>query len=244
LLDQFADAEADPQTSVVVLRGAGPSFSAGWDLQDAMHGEHDLRRDRSVLRRTGQRMDAVFNCAIPVIAQVHGHCLAGAADLVLHCDLVLVAHDARIGYPPVRSLGVPSTNMWLYRVGASMARRLLFTGDTITGDDAVTCGLAISAHDATALDAATLALAERVALSSRDMLISNKRVINHGIELMGRSSLQRFAQSEDALAHLSPDAVAFRESAQRAGLSAAFKSRDHPFEPPSDGDGSSEPTSA
>jgi enoyl-CoA hydratase len=231
LLGQLADVAGDEGTSVVLLRGAGPSFSAGWDLSAAVGGEHDLRRDRAVLAATGRRMDAVFNCPVPVIAQVHGHCLAGAADLVLHCDLLVVAHDAAIGYPPVRSLGVPSSNMWLYRAGPTLARRMLFTGDTITGDDAVAHELAVSAHPADALDTAALDLAERVARSSRDMLMSNKRVLNMAIELLGRTTLQRFAQAEDALAHVSPDAAAFRREAREGGLAAAFRERDQPFGP-------------
>lgn len=229
LLAELERAAADPRISVVVIRGAGACFSSGWDLSDAVAAPFDLRRDREVLRGAGRRMDAVFGCPIPVIAQVHGHCLAGAADLVLHCDLAVVARDASIGYPPVRSLGVPSSNMWLYRVGPTMARRMLLTGDTISGAEAVGCGLAVEAHDRGDLDGAALALAERIARCSRDTLMSNKRVLNHGIELMGRTALQRFAQAEDALAHCGPDAEAFRSRARDGGLRVAFAERDDAF---------------
>jgi len=131
----------------------------------------------------------------------------------------------------VRSLGTPSTNMWLYRAGPQLAKRLLFTGDVISGTEAAERGLALSAHDAATLDDDVMELAERMARSSRDMLMSNKRVLNHGIELMGRSALLRYAQSEDTLAHMSPDAEAFRQEARDAGLSKAFRTRDSRFEP-------------
>jgi enoyl-CoA hydratase len=114
-------------------------------------------------------------------------------------------------------------------VGPSLAKRLLFTGDTISGDEAFDHGLATSAHPAEELDAAALDLASRIARSSRDMLMSNKRVLNMGIELWGRTTLQRFAQAEDALAHLSPDAVEFRDRAREGGLTTAFRARDEPF---------------
>lgn len=230
LVDEVTAAGRDPDTSVVVIRGAGSCFSSGWDLSEKLHGTSDLRADREAVRAAGVRMNAIFDCPLPVIAQVHGYCLAGAADLALHCDLMLVARDARFGHPAVRSLGVPSSNMWLYRAGPVVAKHLLFTGDTISGDDTARLGLALGAYDAGALEGEVLALASRIAMSSRDTLMANKRVINHGIELMGRSALQRFAQAEDLLAHLSPSADAFRDDARGAGLAAAFRKRDDPFD--------------
>ena len=227
---EVRSAAADRDTSAVIVRGAGRSFSSGWDLSEKLDHTSDLADDRASLQEAAARFNAIWDCPIPVIAQVHGYCLAGAADLVLHCDLVVMAHDARFGHPAVRSLGVPSSNMWLYRLGPTLAKYLLFTGDTITGDEAVEHGLAIAAHDASTLDEECLALAERVAGSSRDTLIGNKRVLNHAIELMGRSALQRFAQAEDMLAHMSPSAQAFREGARRDGLRAAFRERDARFE--------------
>jgi enoyl-CoA hydratase len=226
LIGQLRAAARDPETSVVVLRGAGPSFSSGWDLSEKLDHTGDLTDDRLALGDAAARMNSVWDFPLPLIAQVHGHCLAGGADLVLHCDLVLIARDARFGHPAVRSLGVPSTHMWLYRLGPLMAKLMLLSGDTIDGDQAVEHGLALSTHDAAELDDRTLGLAERIARSSRDALIANKRVVNHGIELMGRSALQRFAQSEDMLAHQGPGAQAFRETARARGLSEAFKERD------------------
>ena len=227
---QLRSAARDRDTSVVVVRGAGPSFSSGWDLSEKLDHTGDVMDDRLALADAGLRMNSVWDCPLPVIAQVHGHCLAGAADLVLHCDLVVMARDARFGHPAVRSLGVPSTHMWLYRLGAQTAKLMLLSGDTIDGERAVELGLALSAHDAGDLDEHALALAERIARSSRDALIGNKRVVNHGIELMGRSTLQRFAQSEDMLAHQGEGAQTFRTTARDRGLSEAFRERDSAFE--------------
>jgi enoyl-CoA hydratase len=230
LLDELRGAAGDRSTSVVVLRGAGPSFSSGWDLSEKLIHTGDPGDDRQALTDAAARMNAVWDFPLPLVAQVHGHCLAGAADLVLHCDLVLVARDARVGHPAVRSIGVPTSHMWLYRLGPLNAKHLLLTGDTVDGEQAVEIGLALSAHDAAELDDRALALAERIARSDRDALVANKRVVNHGIELMGRSALQRFAQAEDMLAHRGAGAEAFRETARTRGLNAAFRERDSAFE--------------
>ena len=100
----------------------------------------------------GSSWSKVWHCAIPVIAQVHGNCLAGGTDLALHCDLVVASDDARIGFPPVRSMGVPPTNMWLYHVGPQWTKRLLFTGDTVSGTEAAAIGLVLTAVPESELD--------------------------------------------------------------------------------------------
>ena len=171
----------------------------------------------------------MWHCAIPVIAQVHGNCLAGGTDLALHCDLVVASDDARIGFPPVRSMGVPPTNMWLYHVGPQWTKRLLFTGDTVSGTEAAVIGLVLTAVPESELDATVLELAERIALVGRELLTANKRVINEGVELMGRSQLQRFAALNDAIAHRSPQAREFGARAAQIGLKQATRERDAPF---------------
>ena len=143
----------------------------------------------------------VWDCALPVIAQVQGNCLAGGTDLALHCDLVVAADDARIGFPPVRSMGVPPTNMWLYHLGPQWTKRLVLTGDTLSGVEARDVGLVVATAPAEALDDVVLGLAQRMALIGRDLLVANKRVVNMGVELMGRSQLQRFAALNDAIGH-------------------------------------------
>jgi enoyl-CoA hydratase len=180
----------------------------------------------------------VWDCSIPVIAQVHGNCLAGGTDLALHCDIVLAAEDARIGFPPVRSMGVPPTNMWLYHLGPQWTKRLLFTGDTVSGAEAASVGLVQAAVPAAELDRVALSLAARIALVGRDLLTANKRVVNQGVELMGRSQLQRFAALNDAVAHRSPPAREFTARAGEVGLRQAVHERDAPFEGTADLPGS------
>jgi enoyl-CoA hydratase len=219
----------DPATSVIVLRGAGRGFCAGFDISSPV--DRDFWSDRERLRRTGRALEALWVCPLPIVAQVHGYALAGGADLALHCDLLVASTHARIGYPPVRNLGVPPTNLWLYRVGAQMTKRLLLTGDSITGSEAARIGLAIAAFEEAELEDGTLALARRMALVGREMLIGNKAVVNRGIDLMGRAELNRFAESEDAVAHGAPSAVAFRRRVGEVGLKGALQERDAPFAP-------------
>ena len=191
-----------------------------------------IGNDVTAMLDLGSSWSKVWHCAIPVIAQVHGNCLAGGTDLALHCDLVVAADDARIGFPPVRSMGVPPTNMWLYHLGPQWTKRLLFTGDTVSGKEAAAIGLVLTAVPASELDDTVLTLAERIALVGRELLTANKRVINEGVELMGRSQLQRFAALNDAVAHRSPQAREFAARAAQIGLKQATKERDAPFAVP------------
>ena len=179
----------------------------------------------------------IWDCPIPVVAEVHGRCLAGGTDLALHCDVVVAASDAQLGFPPVRSMGVPPTNMWLYHLGPQWTKRLLLTGDTVSGEEAASIGLVQAAVPAPDLDAYVLALAQRIALVGRDLLVANKRVVNQGVELMGRSQLQSFAALNDAVAHRSSEARAFGQRAAEVGLRQAVRERDAPFEKDASGPG-------
>jgi len=232
LLDELVanidEASTDPETSVLVLRGAGQGFSAGFDLGGESSSSYSADRER--LRIMRRKLEALWECPIPTIAAVHGFALAGGADLALHCDFLLMSHEAKIGYPPVRNLGVPPTHMWLYRLGPQMTKRMLFTGDSVTGEEAAHLGLALESCDTERLDEVSLNLAQRIALVSRECLVGNKSVVNQGIDLMGRSSLARFAQVEDVLAHSSPGAQIFREDVKRDGLVQALRHRDSGFE--------------
>ncbi len=139
ILRAVEEAEADRATSVLVIRSTGRSFSSGYGFiaEDTDPGDfaphESIEGDVTAMLALASGWGRVWDCAIPVIAQVQGNCLAGGTDLALHCDLVVAAEDARIGFPPVRSMGVPPTNMWLYHLGPQWTKRLLFTGDTISG---------------------------------------------------------------------------------------------------------------
>ena len=240
ILAAVDDAGTDAAASVVVIRSTGRSFSSGYGFiaEDTDPGDFPVHAaiedDVSAMLALATNWSGVWDCPIPVIAQVQGNCLAGGTDLALHCDLVVAAEDARIGFPPVRSMGVPPTNMWLYHVGPQWTKRLLFTGDTLTGVEAKEVGLVVSTAPAGSLDEVVLELAQRIALIGRDLLVANKRVVNMGVDLMGRSQLQRFAAINDAIGHRAPAALAFNERIGEVGLRQAVKERDAAFDRPLD----------
>jgi enoyl-CoA hydratase/carnithine racemase len=230
------EADDDRDVHAVVLRGAGRSFSAGYDLT-APPGAHDPRHrgsrtiddDAWQLERAQRLRMALFDMHKPVIAQVHGHCLAGGTDLALLCDMVIAAEDAVFGFPPARDLGALPNNMWLYHVGPQWAKRLLLTGDTLTGAEAAKIGLVLKAVPAELLSAEVEGLADRLALIDPDLLSANKRIVNVGLELMGARTLQRLAAENDARAHLAESARQFRLTAREKGLKAALRERDEKF---------------
>lgn len=222
-------AGADEQIRAVVIRGAGDSFSAGYDLGSGSYGSRSLDENAQHLRQLSKQWERVYRCAIPVIAQVHGYCLAGGTDLAGHCDITVVADDATIGFPAVRSMGVALTQMWLYNVGPQWAKRLLLTGDTMTGVLAARIGFALVSVPVGELEEEVMTLAGRIALVEREMLVGNKYVINHGLDLMGREHLQDVAAEQDALAHETPPARAFVAKIGSDGLRAALRARDEPF---------------
>jgi len=235
------EADDDRAVHAVVLRGAGRSFSAGYDLAppppspDAEARKARYRGSRTIdddawqLERAQRLRMALFDMHKPVIAQVHGHCLAGGTDLALLCDMIVAAEDAVFGFPPARDLGALPNNMWLYHVGPQWAKRLLLTGDTITGAEAAKIGLVLKAVPADLLEAEVEGLADRLALIDADLLSANKRIVNIGLELMGARTLQRLAAENDARAHTAESARQFRVTAREKGLKAALRERDEKF---------------
>ncbi|MBM3225207.1 MAG: crotonase/enoyl-CoA hydratase family protein [Candidatus Tectomicrobia bacterium] len=228
------EAEADPRIHAVLLRGAGRAFCAGYDItptpdRGATQATRTIRSDISRMEETVARWQALWNLRIPTIAQVHGYCVAGGTDLALHCDMIVVADEAQIGFTPVRAMGTPPTHMWLYSVGPQWAKRLLLTGDLIDGKTACEIGWAVASVPTTSLDETALKLATRMSHIGRDLLTANKYIVNKGLELMGRSLLQQLALEHDAMAHLAPEALEFTRIAQEQGLKAALEWRDGPF---------------
>ncbi|MGE0767423.1 MAG: crotonase/enoyl-CoA hydratase family protein [Hyphomicrobiaceae bacterium] len=251
LLQEFNDAlwEADNDKSVhcVIMRGAGKSFCAGYDLTPAPQPPSNAGPEGRVYRNGGiynnptidddiwrleygQRLRMVlFDMHKPVIAEVHGYCIAGGTDIALLADMVIAADDAVIGFPPARDLGSLPNQMWIYNCGPQWAKRLLLTGDTITGREAQMIGLVMKAVPAEHLRAEVDGLASRMALIDPDLLAANKRIVNLGLELMGARTLQRMAAENDGRAHLAPGTQRFRRLAQGEGLKAALKARDAEF---------------
>lgn len=235
LLDLIAAVERDPETNVVVLRGAGKGFCSGYDV--AGSGEEPPPSSpiakAEVVRRDSRIFDRLWRLPVATIAQVHGACLAAGTDLALSCDMVVCAEDARVGYPAVRSMGAPATHMWLYHLGPQWTKRLLLSGDSVTGAKAAEIGFALEAVAADALDEHVLKLATRISSIPRDLLTVNKHVVTRGVDLMGRTLLQETAVMQDVMGRLAPGAEAFWETAEREGLKQAVAERDAPF---ADGD--------
>jgi enoyl-CoA hydratase len=230
--------EADEHNAVhcVVLRGAGPHFCAGADLNEYSSGRGPAYRGREEIDddiwrlEQGQRMRVqIFDMHKPVIAQVHGTCIGIGTELAWFCDLIIVADDARIGFPPVRDLGTPPGSMWLYHCGPQWAKRLLLTGDSLTGKDAAAVGLALKSYPADQLEAEVMRLADRMGLVDPHLLSANKRIVNLGLELMGARTIQRIGAEIDARGHLAPKARAFRETMREHGVKHAFHQRDAAF---------------
>jgi enoyl-CoA hydratase len=233
------ESDEDNRVHCVVLRAAGQDFCSGYDLQrydQPILDQVDYRRGRAKFdddawhqERTQRLRMALFDMHKPVIAQVQGRCLAGGTDLVLLCDMVICADDALFGFPPARSQGSLPSHMWLYMVGPQWAKRLLLTGDSITGKDAATIGLVLKSVPADSLGDEATGLAKRLALIDPDLLSANKRIVNIGLELMGARTLQRMAAEMDARGHLATSRGIFNETVRTAGLKAAVRERDEPF---------------
>jgi len=223
-----------------VLMGSGKDFCSGYDLAPASpepgYDAADYRQgaanvDDDIWRLVRNQSDILtaFDIHKPVIAAVHGHCVAGGTDLALSCDMVIAARDARIGFPAVRAQGTPPMHWWIYNVGPQWAKRMLLTGDLLSGRDAARIGLVLQAVPAERLREEAARLAGRMALIDADVLAANKRIVNMGMELMGARTLQRFAAETDARAHQAAAARDFTRAAREHGLSQAFKRRDAPF---------------
>lgn len=233
----------NPEVHGIVLCGAGKDFCSGYDLSgyekapsEGEAQETEKRRGRRTfdddawhLERAQRLRMAIFDMHKPVVAQVHGHCLAGGTDIALLCDMVIAADDAVFGFPPARDLGALPNQMWLYNVGPQWAKRLTMTGDTVTGAEAAQIGLALKAVPADLLEQEVEGLMDRFALIDVDLLAANKRIINVGLELMGARTLQRLACENDARGHLAQSAVEFRRFAMEGGLKSAFVDRDQKF---------------
>lgn len=230
--------EADEYNPVhcVVLRGAGPHFCAGADLNEYSSGRGPEYRGRAEIDddvwrlEQGQKLRIqIFDMHKPVIAQVHGTCIGIGTELAWFCDIVMVADDARIGFPPTRDLGTPPGSMWLYHCGPQWAKRLLLTGDSLTGQDAVAIGLALKSFPAAELEREVMRLAERMGLVDPHLLSANKRIVNLGLELMGARTGMRIGAEIDARGHLAPKAMAFKATMREHGVKVAFQQRDAAF---------------
>ena len=162
----------------------------------------------------------------PTIAKVHGYAAAGGSDIALCCDLLVMADDARIGYMPTRVWGCPTTAMWTFRLGATRAKQMMFTGDTISGTQALAWGLANDSVPLDRLEEATLALAQRIAGVPSAHLAMHKMVVNQVLLAMGLEQSQQMATVFDGITRHNPEGMWFRRYAQEQGFKAAVEWRD------------------
>jgi enoyl-CoA hydratase len=216
------------------LRGAGRVFCAGYDIDwgsESMSddgAEWDPIADYQGMSRFVDAYMELWRSPKPVIAQVHGFCVGGGTDFALCSDLIVCSEDCRIGYPPARVWGSPTTSMWVYRLGLERTKRLLLTGDPLDGRTAVDWGLASEAVPAAELDDAALALARRVALLPANQLHMMKLLVNQAYEQMGLRVTQLIGTLLDGSARHTPEGAAFTRAALE-DVRRAVAERDGPF---------------
>jgi enoyl-CoA hydratase len=182
--------------------------------------------DFAMMYRNTQDFMSLWRSNKPTIAAIRGHAVAGGSDIALCCDLVVMADDAKIGYPPARVWGVPTPMMWVYRLGAERAKRMLFTGDLITGKDAAAMGLVSESVPEPELNSRVVALATRISAVPKNQLMAMKLVVNQSIESMGLTQTQMFATLFDGIARHSPEGVWFKQRAEEKGFKEAVRERD------------------
>ncbi len=231
LFDELRKADRDRSISVIVIRGAGPCFSAGYDL-----GSPNNDVERAIAHADGWWSRHVVNnwfemwdMSTPIIGQVHGWCLAGGTELAAACDLVYVADDAQIGYPPVRLMSPPDMQWQTWLMGLRRGMEALLTGDAMSGTEAVAAGMANRAHPADELDAAVLAVAERVAKIPVELLALNKRSAHRAMEAMGIRAGIRATADIQALGFHQPPSIEYLKSFAEVGVSKALSARDATF---------------
>jgi enoyl-CoA hydratase len=222
LLEALRAADADPEVSVSIVRGAGPCFSAGYDLSA------DNRVDQPYYspggpgqwsRHVVEGWFTIWDLAKPVIAQVHGYCLAGGSELATACDVVFAAEDAQIGYPAVRLMSPPDMQYHPWLVGMRRAMELMLTGDAMSGREAAEWGFATRAFPAAELEARTLEFAERAAKIPTELQQLNKRSVHRAMEIMGARAAMRAGTEIQALAFTTEASRAYLARFRRDGAS-------------------------
>ena len=236
-------AEGNDEVHVIIVEGAGRAFCAGYDLGEYAEGidpknitiDHPCRQEKTpwdpmvdyaMMKRNTEDFMSLWRCAKPTIAKVQGYAVAGGSDIALCCDLLVMEDDAQIGYMPTRVWGCPTTAMWTYRVEAIRAKQLMFTGDTIKGQQAAEWGLANLSVPSNELEAATMKLAMRIAGVPRAHLAMHKMVVNQVWMSMGLEQSQMFATVFDGITRHNPEGMWFRRHAQVEGFKSAVQWRD------------------
>jgi enoyl-CoA hydratase/carnithine racemase len=232
IISALQAADADPDVRVMIVRGAGTSFSAGYDLGGGNEG-HELPwytpgGDGHWPRHVTEGWMSIWDLAKPVIGQVHGFCLAGGSELATCCDLVYVAEDAQMGYPAVR-FGVPDMHFHAWFLGMRKAMEMMVTGDSVSGLDAARLGWANAAYPFEELEERVLEVAERITKIPTELVQLNKRTVHRQMEIMGLRSGIRAGTELCALGTHTQAMADFIASTQKKGLTATLQERDSPF---------------
>jgi enoyl-CoA hydratase len=235
-------ANGDGQVKVIVLRGAGRSFCAGFDFGGGFHhwdegmttdGEWNPGKDFAMATSQAfgpvPKFMSIWHSSKPVIAQVHGWCVGGGSDMALCADLVIASEDARIGTSYSRMWGCYLTGMWLYRLGLTKAKEMALTGKPLSGVQAVEHGLINAAVPFARLEAEVRERAEQLAEIPLSQLSAMKLIVNQAYENMGLASTQALGPILDGLMRNTPEAKRFIELAERDGVSSVTALRDGPF---------------
>ncbi|HYR27807.1 MAG TPA: crotonase/enoyl-CoA hydratase family protein [Thermoanaerobaculia bacterium] len=250
-------ANLDPGVHVIALAGNGTGFCGGYDLVESAEGmglkeddaapagspvdpfvmarnhdptgQWDPVTDYQMMSRNVRGFMSLFHSEKPTVCKVHGYCVAGGTDMALCSDLLVIEDRAKIGYPPARVWGVPTTALWAHRVGPARAKRLLLTGDSLTGDEAAEWGLAAESAPLARLDAAFEALLERIARVPINQLVMHKLLVNQALYAQGLHATQVLGTFFDGIARHTPEGFAFQARAAEAGFKEAVRERDEPF---------------
>ena len=249
-------ADLDPGVHVIVISGRGAGFCAGYDLSLFAEGagfgdageragtvidpavqaaNHDPSRvwdpmvDYAMMSRCTRGFASLLHADKPTVAKLHGFCVGGGTDIALYADQIIAAADTKIGYPPTRVWGVPSAGMWAHRLGDQRAKRLLLTGDSMTGAEAAEWGLAVEAPDPAELDERTEALLERIARMPVNQLIMVKLALNSALLQQGVANSAMVSTVFDGIARHTPEGHAFVADAMTHGFKQAVRNRDEPF---------------
>jgi len=244
--DEFQDAMTkagrDPEVKVIVLRGAGRSFCAGYDFSGGFHhwdeymstdGQWDPGKDFVMATAPSesptQKFMSMWRSPKPVIAMIHGWCVGGGSEMALCADLVIASEDARIGTPYARMWGCHLSGMWIYRLGLAKAKEYALTGKPVSGKEAAEIGLINKAVPFAELEAEVARQAQQLANVPVSQLSAMKLIVNQAYENMGLASTQTLGPILDGLMRNTPDAMRFIELAEREGVSAVTAERDGPF---------------
>jgi enoyl-CoA hydratase len=250
-------ANLDPAVHVIALSGNGKGFCAGYDLvasaaheddpsgvdtpkgspldPEVLFANHDPSQtwdpmvDYAMMSRNVRGFMSLFHGDKPVVCKVHGFCVAGGTDMALCSDLLVIEDDAKIGYPPARVWGVPTTAIWAHRIGLEKAKRLLFTGDCLSGKEAVQWGLAIESAPRDRLDERFEILLQRIARMPINQLVMMKLMLNQTVTAQGLHSTQILGTVFDGMARHTREGYAFQQRAAEAGFKTAVRERDAPF---------------